>query len=80
MSTVDSEKLLELLSDEEAARVAPAETSWLSEGDEYVDLDAVEHGVLRARATTGRRRHHILARRAIRQETWERVVDRLHHG
>ena len=79
MSTIDSE-LLELLSDEEAARVTPAETSWLSEGDEYVDLDAVDHGVLRARATSGRRRHRILARRALREETWDRVVERLHHG
>ncbi len=80
MSTVESQDLLQLLSDEEAARVAPAETSWLHEGDEYVDLDAVQHGVQRARGTSGRRRHRILARRAIRQETWERVVDRLHRG
>ncbi len=77
MSTVESRDLLQLLAEDETARVAHADTSWLNEGEEYVDLDAVHHGVQRARATSGRRRHRVLSRRALRQQTWERVVARL---
>jgi hypothetical protein len=75
--TIESQDLLRLLGDDESARVAHADTSWLSEGDEYVDLDAVDHGVQRARATSGRRRHRVLSRRALRLGTWERVMARL---
>ncbi|HSQ64484.1 MAG TPA: hypothetical protein VLM85_14770 [Polyangiaceae bacterium] len=78
MSTVESQDLLQLLSEDESARVAHADTSWLNEGDEYVDLDAPKHGVQRARATSGRRRHRVLSRRAIRDPTWELIVARLH--
>ncbi len=77
MSTIDAQELLELLSEEETSRVVPAETSWLSEGDEFVDLDAVHRGVQRANATVGRKRHRVLARRAIHARTWKRVVARL---
>ncbi len=76
MSPADSD-LLELLSEEETARVVSAETSWLCEGDEYVDLDAIDRGVQRADATIGHERHRVLARRAIHKKTWKRVVARL---
>jgi hypothetical protein len=44
--------IMNLLSDEEVARVSTAETAQkLADGDEYIDLEQLEQGVLRAQAT-----------------------------
>ncbi len=48
------EAILELLSDEETARVSTAETATaLTEGAEYVDLEQLDRGVQRAKAAAG---------------------------
>jgi hypothetical protein len=69
--------MLKLLSDEEAASVSTAETAErLEEGDEYVDLGHLEHGVRRAKGTRmsmGR----VLPRKAVREATWTKIVDQL---
>jgi len=48
----------------------------LGNGDEYLDLDQLAHGVQRARAgvvPTG----HVLARKAIHEDTWRRILRQL---
>ena len=46
---VSRDALLELLSDEEIAKVSTAEAaSGLSQGDEYVDLEHLDQGVRRS--------------------------------
>ena len=69
--------MLKLLSDEEAASVSTAETAErLDDGDEYVDLGHLEHGVRRAReprAPMGR----VLPRKAVRESTWLKIVEQL---
>jgi hypothetical protein len=71
--------LLELLSDEEIASVSTAETAdHLMDGDEYVDLEHLEHGVRRARARAamppmGR----VLPRKAVLESTWTKIVAQL---
>jgi hypothetical protein len=71
------EGILSLLSDEEVARVSTAETAArLVDGDEYLDLEQLSDGVRRAPSTLtpmGR----VLPRRAVRQETWNKIVSQL---
>jgi hypothetical protein len=71
------DRILGLLSDEEVARVSTAESAaHLSDGDEYLDLEQLERGVLQARGSTtpmGR----ILAKRAVHEHTWCRILTQL---
>jgi hypothetical protein len=66
-----------LLSDDEVARVANAETAAsLTKGDEYVDLDRCERGVQRVSGplpTPGT----VLAKKAVREDTWKKIVAQL---
>jgi hypothetical protein len=66
--------IMNLLSDEEVARVSTAETAQkLADGDEYVDLEQVDKGVLRAQSTPtpmGR----VLPRKAVHEDTWSKIV------
>lgn len=66
--------ILKLLSDEEIARVSTAETATqLSDGDEYIDLEAPEKGVRKASGEStpmGR----VLPRKAVLDKTWHNVV------
>jgi hypothetical protein len=69
--------ILNLLSDEEVARVSTAETAaHLLDGDEYIDLGQLEQGVRRAVGTAtpmGR----VLPRKAVHENTWSKIVTRL---
>jgi len=69
--------IMNLLSDEEVAQVSTAETAQkLADGEEYVDLEQLEQGVLRAQAIPtpmGR----VLPRRAVREDTWSKIVTTL---
>jgi hypothetical protein len=69
--------ILNLLSDDEVARVSTAETPpRLLDGDEYIDLGQLEKGVRRADGTAtpmGR----VLPRKAVHELTWSKIVAHL---
>ena len=69
--------VLKLLSDEEVARVSTAEASaGLVAGDEYLDLEQLERGVLRAPGPStpmGR----VLSRKSVGDSTWRRILTQL---
>lgn len=69
--------IMNLLSDEEVGRICTAEAApSLSEGEEYVDLDQLYQGVRLAMGVPppmGR----ILPRRAVRQDTWTKILTQL---
>lgn len=76
---VARDSLLKLLSDEENARVSTAESAAaLTEGAEYLDLEHLDQGVQRAKATTTKdRRGHVLPRSAVSDETWHKLIAQL---
>jgi len=69
--------IMNLLSDEEVATVSTVEsTESLADGDEYIDLEQLDQGVRRAQAAPtpmGR----VLPRKAVRQDTWSKILMRL---
>jgi hypothetical protein len=71
------DKVLKLLSDDEIARVSTAESApRLGDGDEYLDLEALDQGVRRApRADTLMGR--VLPRKAVQEETWSKILREL---
>jgi hypothetical protein len=71
------DRILKLLSDDEIARVSTAETKErLAEGEEYVDLERLELGVLVADGVTPPM-HHMLPRHAVSATTWTQIVAQL---
>ena len=77
-SEVSRDAILKLLSDEETARVSTAEgASGLTEGAEYLDLEHLDRGVQRAKAATVVTMGHVLPRRAVREETWRKILTQL---
>lgn len=73
---VTRDAILDLLSDDEAAKVSGAEGGPLSEGDEYLDLTAIEKGVQRTNGAVvpvGR----VLPRRAVLDRTWRAILQRI---
>jgi len=69
--------VLKLLSEEEVARVSTAETAaGLAAGEEYLDLEQLERGVLRAQgAITPMGR--VLPRKSVGDPTWRRILNQL---
>ncbi len=68
--------ILNLLSDDEVARVSMSEAgSRLAEGDEYVDLEQLERGVQRADGVAPLSR--LIPKSAVLPETWTKVVTQL---
>jgi hypothetical protein len=69
--------VLKLLSEEEVARVSTAESAAaLVAGDEYLDLEQLEQGVLRAPGPStpmGR----VLPRKAVGDPTWRQILTQL---
>ena len=75
---VTRDTILKLLSNEEVARVSTAETaSRLAEGEEYLDLEHLDQGVQHAKARTTVTMGHVIPRRAVRDETWRKICERL---
>jgi hypothetical protein len=74
---VTREAILTLLSDDETARVSNAEwVAALPDGEEYLDLERLDEGVRRhPQQVTSK--GHLLPRRAVHEETWTRILDRL---
>jgi hypothetical protein len=70
----DRERIIKMLSDEETARVSNAEAEFrLTDGDEYVDLEHLDHGAQRARGTVGSL-GTIIPKKAVHKDTWTRIV------
>lgn len=71
------EEIMKLLSDEEVTRVSATEAAaHLSDGDQYIDLENFDKGVLKAEGMNtpmGR----VLSRNAVRKETWEAILAKL---
>ncbi len=71
------ESVLKLLSDEEVARVSTAETAArLLDGDEYLDLDHLAHGVRRAPGATTPM-GSVLPRKVVHESTWSKILAQL---
>jgi len=69
------EKILELLTDTEVAKVSRAEDApRLTEGDEYVDLADLGAGVQQVQATLRTSPGHALPRSAVSDATWAKIV------
>jgi hypothetical protein len=71
-------EVLELLSDDEIARVSTREAgSALDPGDEYLDLKHLKSGVRRMTAETHVKLGDVLPRSAVNDETWSAICARL---
>ncbi len=74
---VTRDSIMKLLSDSEIGSISTAETkAHLTDGDEYLDFERLDHGVQRATATAtpmGR----LLPKRAVREKTWGKILRRL---
>jgi hypothetical protein len=74
---ITRDSILKLLSDDEIASVATAETAErLADGFEYLDMEQLNLGVLRASADNtpmGR----VLPRTAVHQMTWDKILHQL---
>ena len=74
---VTREAILNLLSDEEVARVSHAETAArLTCGDQYLDLDALENGV-RTNAGASEAVDSVVPRNGVHEATWKKIVSLL---
>jgi hypothetical protein len=74
-------KILMLLSDDEIASASTAETAARPlEGEDYLDLEDLDRGVRSALGTTPTM-SHLLLRRSVHKDTWERILNHLaaHH-
>ena len=72
---VTRETLLKLLSDHEVASVSTAETAaYLADGDEYVDLEKPDRGVLKALGKSTAPMGHVLSKKAVQDKTWRKIV------
>jgi hypothetical protein len=70
--------ILQLLSDEELARVSAREEGPpLDEGDEYIDLEDLRHCVRRMRSSTAVAIHDVLLRSTLTEATWTKICERL---
>jgi hypothetical protein len=72
------DSILQLLSDDENAKVSNAEGKPLPAGEEYVDLEDLDAGVQKASASmTAEGAATILPRSAIHDETWTKILTQL---
>ncbi|MDB4962828.1 MAG: hypothetical protein JWP01_2827 [Myxococcales bacterium] len=65
-------EILSLLSEDELGFVSTAEQGRIPEGDEYLDLEHPELGVLRAEPNTPAA--HALPRNAVSDATWGKIL------
>lgn len=71
---VARESIMKLLSDAELARVSTAETaSQLDAGEEYLDLSALDRGVLTSAAVASPTTR-MLPRKAVDPTTWAQIL------
>ena len=71
---VARENIMQLLSEEEMASVSNAESATqLGKGDEYLDLEQLALGVRKA-PDGNTPTSHMLPRKAVRSETWTKIL------
>jgi len=71
------ERVLKLLSDQEVASVATAEMAEsLADGDEYLDLERLHEGVLKA-GSSATPMGRVLPKKAIHESTWGKLLKQL---
>jgi hypothetical protein len=74
---VARDDIMGLLSDDEIAKVSTAETATaLCEGDEYIDLEHIHLGVRSALGTPAKL-GNFLPRKAVRSDTWSKILVQL---
>lgn len=74
---VTRDSILQLLSDDEVAKVSNAETTeHLTAGDEYIDLEQLALGVRKATDDKIPAKN-TLVKRAVHQDTWRKVIAQL---
>lgn len=72
---VTRETIMQLLSDDEIAKVSTAEAaSALKDGTQYLDLEHLDQGVQRATAGTKVGVGHALPQSAVSSDTWGKIV------
>ena len=72
---VSRDAILKLLSDEETARVSTAEdSSGLTEGQEYLDMERLDQGVQRAKLNSIVFMGHVIPSSSFREETWSKIL------
>jgi hypothetical protein len=77
---VSRDTVLKLLTDDEMARVSTAETAaGLTAGQEYLDLEHLDKGVLVYNTASNVEMGHVLPRRAVGAPTWTKIVAQLNH-
>jgi hypothetical protein len=75
LETRDS--ILKLLSDDEVAKVSTAEAALqLAEGDEYLDLDQLDHGIQHVDGIVTPLRQ-VLPKKAAHPATWNKILAKL---
>lgn len=71
------DRVLNLISDDEIARVSTAESGpRLENGEEYLDLEALERGVQRA-FSPDTPMDRVLPRKAVGEQTWGKILREL---
>jgi hypothetical protein len=71
------DRVLNLLSDQEVASVATAETAdRLADGDEYLDLERLHEGVQKA-GSSATPMGRVLPKKAIHENTWGKLLNQL---
>ena len=74
------DRILKLLSDQEVASVATAETAEsLTAGDEYIDLERLHEGVQKA-GSSATPMGRVLPKKAIHESTWGKLLKQLENA
>ena len=74
---ITRERVLKLLTDDEVAKVSLSETQHhLENGDEYLDLEQLNLGVLSSGGNMTPM-GHVLAKKAVHANTWARILAQL---
>ena len=79
-SYVARDTILQLLSDEETARISTAEGLLsLPAGTEYLDLENLEKGIQRAQSGVKMNVATVIPRDAVGEDTWKKIQGKLPH-
>jgi hypothetical protein len=75
---VTRDSILKLLTDDELASVSTAEgAARIADGDEYLDLDQLDQGVLRGRGVNTVPMGRVLTKKAVHANTWAAILAQL---
>jgi hypothetical protein len=76
---VSRDAILKLMSNDEIAKVSTAETAaGLKAGDEYLDLEHLDHGIQQAGTAAKVNMGQAVPRSAVSSETWSKILTQLH--